>query len=60
MITITTEQPSGRPLKEEVDQDIQQFDEYFRGLGNEPLTKSERAVLSTYLWWHTQVVKKQG
>lgn len=42
----------GAELEAAVDEDITRFDEYFqRELGNDPLVKSERAVLKTYLWY---------
>lgn len=34
-----------------VDQDIEAFNTYFEGLGNDPLVKSERAIIKTYLHW---------
>lgn len=34
-----------------VDADIKAFDEWFRGLGNDPLIHMEKAVLKTYLWY---------
>jgi len=55
MVNVTTENPSGEPLKAEVDQDIQNFEDWFRSLGNEPLAPSEKAIISTYLWYKTQV-----
>jgi len=41
-------QPS---LEEIVDKDLARFEEYFCGLGNSSLVKSERAAIKTYLWW---------
>jgi len=39
-------------LEEIVDADLAQFNECFqRELGNDPLIKSELAVLKTYLWY---------
>jgi len=42
-----------------VDADIAAFGEYFqRELKNdEPLSKSEKAILKTYLWWKTHPEK---
>lgn len=46
-------------LEAAVDADITAFDEYFqRELKNdEPLSKSERAIVKTYLWWKTHQEK---
>jgi hypothetical protein len=45
-------------LEAAVDADIAKFDEYFqRELKNEPLIKSEYAMLKTYLWWKTRQEK---
>ena len=55
MIKVTTEHPSGEALKAEVDADIEKFEEYFKTLGNDPLAPSEKAIISTYLWYKTQV-----
>lgn len=57
MIKVTTERVAGEELKAEVDADIEAFEEYFKTLGNDPLAPSEKAIISTYLWWKTQVQK---
>lgn len=46
-------------LEAAVDADIVAFGEYFqRELKNdEPLSKSERAIIKTYLWWKTHPEK---
>lgn len=41
-------------LESAVDADIQAFEAWFSSLGNDPLTKGERAILKTYLWWKTK------
>jgi hypothetical protein len=41
-------------LEAAVDEDIQAFEAWFSGLGNDPLTKGERAILKTYLWRKTR------
>jgi hypothetical protein len=50
MITIqsTSEAPS---LEADVEEDLQDFESWFKGLGNDPLVKGEVAILKTYLWW---------
>ena len=50
-------------LEETVDNDIDQFNESFRRMGNEGLVRSERAILKTYLGWKlgvTRTDEKQG
>ena len=37
-----------------VDRDIDAFDAYFRSLGNDPLVRSEKAIIKTYLHWKTK------
>jgi len=37
--------------EQEVDVDIQEFNEWFQGLGNDPLVRSEVAIIKTYLAW---------
>jgi len=59
MIKVTTEHASGEPLKAEVDADIENFEDYFKTLGNDPLAPSEKAIISTFFYWKTQV-EKQG
>lgn len=55
MITVQTACEAGK-LEEAVDKDIADFDMYFQNtLKNEPLTKSERAAIKTYLWFKTHV-----
>ena len=53
MVKVTAEKVdgSGEELKAETDADIEAFNEAFRNLGNDALTRSERAILSTYLYW---------
>lgn len=43
--------PQGRELEAFVDEDIKEFDSYFQGLGNDPLVRSEAAIIKTYLHW---------
>lgn len=38
-----------------VDKEIENFDQFFQSeLKNEPLLKSEKALLKTYLFWKTR------
>lgn len=49
----------GERLSKAVDADLDAFGEYFqRELKNdEPLSKSERAIIKTYIWWKTHQEK---
>jgi hypothetical protein len=53
MLKVTAERAEGIgvELKDEVDADIAEFDKAFQGMDNDPLTRSERAILSTYLYF---------
>jgi hypothetical protein len=45
-------------LEEAVNEDIKSFDTFFQGLGNDPLVRSEVAIIKTWLWWHLRAVEK--
>jgi hypothetical protein len=48
----------GTELLAAIDTDIAKFDECFQQeLGNEPLVRSELAILKTYLFWKTHSEK---
>lgn len=56
---LVTEEPADRVSAEEsVNTDIQSFNDFFQGLGNEPLTRPEKAIIKTYLAWKLGLVKK--
>lgn len=44
---------SDKDLEELVDEDIAQFSAYFTSLGNDPMSKFEKAAIKTYLHWKT-------
>ena len=44
---------SDRELEQMVDEDIASFDNFFQGLGNDPLTFFEKAIIKTYLFYKT-------
>jgi len=47
-----------KELESAIDVDIASFNDCFqRELGNEPLVRSELAILKTYLWWKTHSEK---
>jgi hypothetical protein len=49
---------TGAELERAVDEDIAKFDECFqKDLDNEPLVRSEVAILKTYLLWKTHPEK---
>lgn len=60
MIRVTTEHKEGEALKQEVDEDIAAFDTWFQSLQNDPLVPVEKAIISTYMYWKTQVQSKQA
>jgi hypothetical protein len=64
VIAIVDEDPKKRPEGEEleavVDEDVERFNEWFQGLGNGPLVKSERAIVKTYLAYKTKPEKEDG
>lgn len=43
----------GKTLESAVEEDIRSFETWFRDKGNDPLVRSEIAILKTYLWWKT-------
>jgi hypothetical protein len=50
MIEVTTTTPVEEQEKT-VDEEIAAFDAWFQSRGNQPLVKSERAILKTYFWY---------
>ncbi len=48
-VVLTPRAKDGHVLESTVNGDIEAFDDYFQKLGNEPLSKSERAIIKTYL-----------
>lgn len=65
-ITITTTAREGKPLEEEVDEDLRAFEQYFTSQvdpsGGPRLSRPEYAILKTYLWWktHEKETKRDG
>ena len=52
MLKITVEElPDDCNLEKAVDEDIFEFSEFFRGLGNDPVVSGEKAIIKTYLAW---------
>ena len=52
-IAIEADAYSDKDLEEMVDEDIANFDKFFQGLGNDPLSLFEKAAIKTYLHWKT-------
>jgi len=50
MITVNTTEPAEK-LEEEVDGELRLFEEWFKAQGNDPLVRSEKAILKTYFFW---------
>jgi len=51
-IAISSGALSGEQLLEEVNKDLQEFEEYFmRKLDNQPLTPAEKAIIRTFIHW---------
>lgn len=57
MIQVRSEEPEVN-IEKQVDEDIASFNDFFRELGNDPLAKSERAIIKTYLAWKLGLAKK--
>jgi hypothetical protein len=47
-------------LEQMVDADIDAFEKYFKGLGNDSLALGERAAIKTYLWFKTHTESSDG
>lgn len=50
MLEVTASCPQPE-LEAAVEEDIRRFDEWFQSIGNDPIVRSEVAILKTYLWW---------
>jgi len=44
-------------VEKTVDQDIEDFNDFFKGLGNESMVRSERAILKTFYAWKLGLAK---
>lgn len=52
--------PEGVSPEQACDVEIEAFQEFFqRELSNDPLVRSERAILKTYLFWKTRALVDQ-
>jgi hypothetical protein len=61
MIKVKCQAGVPKDSEQEVDQDLEQFEQYVeaRGLGP-PLSKPERAIIKTYLYWKLWGAKGEG
>lgn len=50
MLAVTA-QCKPEQLEQSVNDDIRRFEAWFQGLGNDPMVRSEVAILKTYLYW---------
>jgi hypothetical protein len=55
MLTVVVAEQE-HPLESVVEADIREFESWFQAQGNDPLVRSEVAILKTYLWWKTKGV----
>jgi hypothetical protein len=54
MVKVDTEL-NGESLESAVEKDIRRFEAWFQTQGNDPLVRSEVAILKTYLFFKTRV-----
>jgi len=54
MLTVVVKQEEGKTLEETVEASIAEFERWFMLQGNQPLVRSERAILKTFLWMKTK------
>lgn len=52
-IAVEADAYTDKDLEEMVDEDIANFDKFFQGLGNDPLSMFEKAAIKTYLFYKT-------
>lgn len=57
-VTVETQVESTKDIERLVDEEIAEFDQFFRELGNDPIVRSERAIIKTYLAYKLGLVKK--
>ncbi len=58
-VKVNTSSALGSALERLVDADIADFDDFFRGLGNDPISRPEKAIIKTFLAWKLGLMKKQ-
>jgi len=61
MIVVKCDSKVPKDSEREVDQDLEQFEKYMeiRGLGPK-LSRPERAIIKTYLYWKMWEAKEEG
>ena len=50
-IVVSVSEDDRKVIEEIVDEEIEKFNLWFRGLGNDPLVRSEIAAVKTFLWY---------
>lgn len=50
-VGVRVEVRGSEELEKLVEEDLRMFEAWFRAKGNDPLVRSERAILKTYLWF---------
>lgn len=51
VLVVSSDEQDMKKLEPIVDADIAEFDKYFQSIGNEPVVRSEKAIIKTYLHW---------
>jgi hypothetical protein len=59
-VVVGEAEKEGKTLEGVVEEDIRSFEAWFRVKGNDPLVRSEVAILKTYLWWKTHNEGEEG
>jgi hypothetical protein len=60
MPTMELKQAEEQSLEAAVNEDIQRFDEWFKAKGNDPLVRSEIAILKTFVWYKLKAEQPRG
>jgi hypothetical protein len=59
-ITVTSPTEDKKLVEQLADKDIERFNRWFQALGNDPLLKSEVAIIKTFLYFKLFEEKKSG
>lgn len=57
-VTVEGQVESTKDVERLVDEEIAEFDHFFQEIGNDPVVRSERAIIKTYLAYKLGLVKK--
>ncbi len=50
-ISITTNLTDRQEIEKEVDEAVARFDQWFRDRGNDPIIRSEKAIIKTFMYF---------